>query len=59
LEDCRKRRKSSNMALIEYQKAFGSVSHSWVENSTELIGVNNKIFKCCKVSMEKWRTKIR
>jgi hypothetical protein len=46
-----------NMALIDYEKAFDSVPHSWIEKSIELIGVNNIIKKFCNLSMEKWSTK--
>jgi hypothetical protein len=41
------------MAWIDYQKAFDSVPHSWIEKSIELIGGNNKIVKSCKLSMDK------
>jgi uncharacterized protein YukE len=58
LEDCKKRRKNLNMAWIGYQKAFDSVQQSWIEKSTELIGANNKIVKFCKLSVEKWSTKL-
>jgi hypothetical protein len=44
---------------IDYQKTFDSVPHSWIEKSIELIGVNNKIVKFCKLSMEKWSTKLQ
>jgi hypothetical protein len=47
------------MAWIDYQKAFDSVPPSWIEKSIELIGVNNKIVKFCKLSMEKWSTKLQ
>jgi len=30
-EDCRRRNKNLSIALIDYQKAFDSVPHSWVE----------------------------
>jgi hypothetical protein len=53
LEDCKKRSKNLNMAWIDYQKAFDSVTHSWIEKSIELVGVNNKIVKFCKLSMGK------
>jgi hypothetical protein len=56
LEDCKTRR---NMAWIDYQKAFDSVPRSWIEKSTELIGVNYKIVKFCKLSVEKWSTKLQ
>jgi hypothetical protein len=53
LEDCKKRRMNLNMAWIDYQKALDCVPHSWIEKSIELIGVNNKTVKFCKLSMEK------
>jgi hypothetical protein len=59
LEDCKKRRKNLKMAWIDYQQAFDSLPHSWIEKSIELIGVNNKIVKFCKLSMEKWSTKLQ
>jgi hypothetical protein len=46
-------------ALIDYEKAFDSVPHSWIEKSIERIGVNNKIVKFCKLSMEKWSTELQ
>jgi hypothetical protein len=59
LEDCKKRTKNLNMTWIDYEKTFDSVQHSWIEKSIELIGVNNKIVKFCKLSMEKWSTKLK
>jgi hypothetical protein len=47
------------MAWIDYQKAFDSVPHSWIEKSIEMIGMNNKIVKFCNISMEKWSTKLQ
>jgi hypothetical protein len=47
------------LAWIDYQKAFDTVPHSWTEKSKELIGVNNKIVIFCKLSMEKWSTKLQ
>jgi hypothetical protein len=58
-EGCRKRRKNLNIAWIDYQKAFYGVPHSWIETSTELIGVNNKIVKFYTLSMEKWDTQLQ
>jgi len=52
-EDCRRRNKNISIAWIDYQKAFDSVLHSWVEKSIELVGVNSKIVRFCKLSMEK------
>jgi len=46
--------KNLSIACIDYQKAFNSIPHSWVETSIELVGVNSKIVKFCKSSVEKW-----
>jgi hypothetical protein len=53
LEDCKKRRKNLNMTWIDYQNAFDNVPHSWTEKYVELIGVNDKTVKLCKLYMEK------
>ena len=55
-EDCRRRKKNLSIAWIDYQKAFDSVPHSWVEKSIALVGVKSKIDRFCKLSMEKWNT---
>ena len=57
-EDSRGGNKNLSIAGIEYQKASDSVPHSWVEKSIELAGVNNKIVRFCKLSMEKWNTRL-
>ena len=56
--DCRRRNKNLSIAWIDYQIAFDSVPHSWVEKSIELVGVNSKIVRFCKISMEKWNTRL-
>jgi hypothetical protein len=57
-EDCRRRNKNLSIAWVDYQKAFNSVPHSWVEKSIEIVGVNSKIVRLCKLSMEKLNTRI-
>jgi len=57
-EDCRRRNKNLHIAWIDYQKAFYSIPHSWVEKSIALVGVNNKIVRFCKLFMEKWNTRL-
>jgi len=57
-EDCRRRNKNLNIAWIDYQKSYDSVLHSWLEKSIELVGVNSKIVRFCKLSMEKWNTRL-
>jgi len=55
-KDCSRRNKNLSITWIDYQKAFDSVPHSWVEKSIEIVGVNSKIVRFCKLSMEKWNT---
>jgi len=57
-EDCRRRNKKLSIAWIGYQKAFDSVPHSWVEKSIAMVGVNSNFVRFCKLSMEKWNTKL-
>ena len=52
-EECTRRNKKLSIAWIDYHKAFVSVPHSWVEKSIEFVGVNSKIVRFCKLSMEK------
>ena len=56
-EDCRRRNKNLSIAWIDYRKAFDRVPHRWVEKSIELVGLNSKIVRFCKLSMEKWNTR--
>jgi len=57
-EDCRRRNKNLSIAWIDYQKAFDSVPHSWMEKSIELVGVNSKVVRFCKLSIEKWNKRL-
>ena len=57
-EDCRRRNKNLSIAWTDYQKAFDSVLHSWVEKSIEFVGMNSKIVRFCKLFMEKWNTRL-
>jgi hypothetical protein len=57
-EDCRRRNKNLIIAWTDYQKAFYSAPHSWVEKSITLVAVNSKIIGFCKLSMEKWNTRL-
>jgi len=51
-EDCRRKKKSLSIAWIDYQKAFDSVPHNWAEKSIAFVGVNSKIVRFCKLSIE-------
>ena len=57
-EECRRRNSNLSIAWIDYQKVFDSVPHSWVEKTIALVGVNSKIVGFCKLSMEKWNTRL-
>jgi hypothetical protein len=47
------KRENLSIAWIDYQKAFDTVPHSWVEMSLELVGVNSKIIRFCTLSVAK------
>jgi hypothetical protein len=53
-DDCRRKIKnlSRPVAWIDYQQAFDSVPHSWVDKSIELVGVKSRFVKFCKSSIE-------
>ena len=53
-QDCKRKNKNLSRAWIDYQKALDSVSHGWLEKSIEMVGVNSKIVRLCKLSMETW-----
>ena len=54
-----KQKKILSMALIDYQKAFDRVPHSWIIKSLELIGINNKVIAFTKKATTYWRTRMR
>jgi len=57
-EDYRRRNKNLSTAWIDYQKAFDSVPHSWVEKSIAWVGLDSKTVRFCELSMEKWNTRL-
>jgi len=57
-EDCRRRNKNLSTAWIDYQKAFDSVPHSWVQKSIAWVGLDSKTVRFCELSMEKWNTRL-
>jgi len=57
-EDWSRRNKNLNITWIDYQKASDSVPHSWVEKPIAFVGVNSKIVRFYKLSMEKWNTRL-
>jgi hypothetical protein len=57
-EDCRRRNKNLSMDWIDYEKAFDIFPLSWLEKSLELVGINGKLVRFCKISTEKWNTRL-
>jgi hypothetical protein len=45
--------------IIDYQRAFDRVPHSWIIKSPELIEIYNKVIAFTKKGMTYWRTSMR
>ena len=58
LEDAKRRQRNLSMAWIDYQKAFDSVPHSWINRCLELYNVEEDIRTFLKNQMNKWSTTI-
>jgi hypothetical protein len=54
-KDCKRRKENLSIAWIDYQKEFDSIPHNWVEKLIELVGVNSKIVRFCKL----WNTTLQ
>jgi len=57
-EDCKRGNKKLSIDWLDYQKVFDSVPHSWVKKPKAFVGVNSKIVRFCKLSVEKWNTRL-
>ena len=57
-EVCKRGNRNLSVAWIDYQKAFDRIPHSWIQKSIQLVGVNGTIVRFCKLSMEKWNTRL-
>ena len=56
-KDWKMRNMNISITCINYQKAFGSLPYrsiKWIQ----LVGVNSKIVRFCKLSIEKWNTRL-
>ena len=53
LEDAKRRQRNLSMAWIDYQKAFDSVPHSWINRCLELYKVGEDIRSFLKNQMDK------
>jgi hypothetical protein len=51
LQECKSSKKNLCIVWIDYEKAFDSMSDSWVVKSIELTGINNKIIPSTKKTM--------
>ena len=55
-QNCKRKNKNLSIAQTDYRKASDSMPHNWAEKSTELVGVNSKIVRFYKLSIDKWNT---
>ena len=55
-EDCQARHRSLSMALVDYQKAYDSVPHSWVLQCLQLHKISPVSCRFLSRLMEGWRT---
>ena len=53
-----KSRRNLITVLLDYKKAFDSVSHSWIIEILKLAKIPDEIIEVIKMLMYKWRTKI-
>jgi len=58
LEDAKRRQRNLSMAWVDYQKAFDSVPHSWINRCLELYKVEEGLRTFLKDQMTKWKTSI-
>ena len=58
LEDAKRRQRNLSMAWIDYQKAFDSVPHSWINRCLELYNIDETLRNFLKTQMTKWETDI-
>ena len=56
LEDAKRRQRNLSMAWIDYQKAFDSVPHSWINRCLDLYKVDKSVRLFLKKQMSKWQT---
>ena len=55
LKDCKKRHTNLSMAWIDYQKEYGFVPHSWINECIELFGIADNVRNFLEKSMEQWK----
>jgi hypothetical protein len=56
LQEYNSKIKNICMAWIDYKKTFDSMPHSWMVNSLQLTGINNKIISFGRKVMNYWKT---
>ena len=59
LKDCRKRHTNhTQMAWIDYRKAYDMVPHSWIAECLEMFGIAENVKKVLIDSMKTWKTEL-
>ena len=56
LENCKKRKKNSSTAWIDYKKAFDSVPHSWILKCLKMYKIHPVLITSTKESMSQLKT---
>ena len=51
-KDCKKRHTNLSIAWIDYKKAYGFVSHSWINEFMELFGITYNVRNFLEKRME-------
>ena len=54
LKGCKERCNNLSMACIDYKKAYEFVLHSWINESIELLGIEDNVRNNLEKSMEQW-----
>ena len=55
LKDSRKRRTNLAMAWIDYRKTYGCVTHSWILECLDMLGIADNVRIFLEKSMKKWK----
>ena len=58
LKDCRSRKTNLAMAWIDYKKAYDMVSHTWIMECLDMVGVADAVKRLLGESMKTWRTNL-
>ena len=58
LKEVKTRKKNLAMGLIDYQKAFDMLLHSWIIDCLYSLGLNKKLITFLQSTMKNWRVEL-